>query len=101
MRSDPGSGKKKPPRSVNRRYTCDITASRDTTIGKVFDEADRRDPGHARTWIALVDGDVHQISLVWAQATARGIMAPDHLDRLYPRAGIPAEAAWCFHAPAT
>jgi len=24
------------------------------TIGKVFDEADRRDPDHRRTWIALV-----------------------------------------------
>ena len=35
------------PRAVNRWYTCDITAGRAVTIGKIFDEADRRDPGHA------------------------------------------------------
>ena len=37
---------KKPPRAVNRWYACDITAGRDVTIGKIFDEAERRDPGH-------------------------------------------------------
>ena len=46
MRPEPGSGKTAP-RAVNRWYACDITAGRDVTIGKVFDEADRRDPGHA------------------------------------------------------
>ena len=55
------------PRAVNRWYACDITAGRDVTIGKVFDEADRRDPGHARTWIALVDGDIHQLGLIQAR----------------------------------
>ena len=46
MRPDPGSPGTKGPRAVNRWYTCDITAGRDVTIGKIFDEADRRDPGH-------------------------------------------------------
>ena len=45
------------PRAENRWYACDITAGLDITIGKIFDEADRRDPDHRRTWIALVDGD--------------------------------------------
>ena len=53
MHPEPGSGKNAP-RAVNRWYTIDITAGRDVTIGKVFDEAERRDPEHARTWIALV-----------------------------------------------
>jgi hypothetical protein len=58
---------------VNRWYTCDITAGRDVTTGKVFDEAGRRDPGHQRTLIVLVDGDIHQLGLFQAQAAARGI----------------------------
>src|SRR5205085_7588244 len=60
------------PQAVNRWYACDITAGRDVTIGKVFDEADRRDPDHRRTWIALVDGDIYQLGLIQAQAAARG-----------------------------
>ena len=67
MRPEGGSGKKKPPRAQNRWYTCDITAGRDVTIGKVFDEAERRDPGHARTWIALIDGDIYQLGLIRAR----------------------------------
>jgi hypothetical protein len=70
---DPGPGKKKPPRAQNRWYACDITAGRDVTAGKVFDQADRRDPGHARTWIALAGGDNHQLGLFQAAAAARGI----------------------------
>ena len=65
--SGPGSGKNAP-RAVNRWYTTDITACRDVTIGKVFDEAERRDPGHRRTWIALADGDIYQLGLIQAQA---------------------------------
>ena len=67
MRPEPGSSKNAP-RAVNRWYACDITAGREHTIGKVFDEADRRDPGHARTWIALVDGDIYQLGLIQDQA---------------------------------
>jgi hypothetical protein len=68
-----GTGGKKPPRAVNRWYACDITAGRDVTVGKVFAEAEHRDPGHARTWVALVDGDIYQLGLFQAAAAARGI----------------------------
>ena len=44
MRPDPGQAARRQPRAVNRWYACDITAGRDVTIGKVFDEAERRDP---------------------------------------------------------
>jgi hypothetical protein len=70
----PGPGTStKPPRAENRWYACGITAGRDVTIGKIFDEADGRDPDHARTWIALAGGDNHQIALFQAAAAARGI----------------------------
>jgi hypothetical protein len=97
LRPDPGAGKKAP-RAQDRWYACDITAGRDVTIGKVFDEADRRDPGHLRTWIALVDGDVHQLGLIQAQAAARGITLTILIDFIHVLE-YPWKAAWCFNAP--
>ena len=97
MRPEPGSGKTAP-RAVNRWYTCDITAGRDVTIGKIFDEADRRDPAHQRTWIALVDGDIYQIGLIQAQAAARGVTVTISVDFIHVLEYL-WKAAWCFHAP--
>ena len=97
MRPEGGSAGKKPPRAENRWYTCDITAGRDVTIGKVFDQADRRDPGHARTWIALVDGDNYQLGLFQAAAAARGITLAILVDFIHVLEYL-WKAAWCFHA---
>jgi len=97
MAGGPG-GEEAAPRAVNRWYACDITAGRDVTIGKAFDEAGRRDPGHARPWIALVDGDVHQIALIQAQAAARGVTVTIVADFIHVLEYL-WKAAWCFHAP--
>jgi hypothetical protein len=93
---DPGPGTTKPPRAQNRWYACDITAGRDLTVGKVFAEADRRDPGHARTWIALVDGDNCQLGLFQAAAAARGITLFILIDFIHVLEYL-WKAAWCFH----
>ena len=97
MRPEGGTGGK-PPRAENRWYACDITAGRDVTIGKILDEADRRDPGHLRTWIALIDGDVHQLALIQAQAAARGITLAIVIDFIHVLEYL-WKAAWCFHPP--
>jgi hypothetical protein len=97
MRPDPGTAQDRP-RAENRWYACDITAGRDVTIGKVFDQAGRRDPGHARTWIALVDGDIHQLGLIQAQAAARGINLAILVDFIHVLEYL-WKTAWCFHAP--
>src|SRR6266702_5068416 len=97
MRPDPGAAKNAP-RALNRWYACDITAGRDVTIGKIFDEADRRDPGHRRTWIALADGDICQLALIQAQAAARGITLVILIDFIHVLEYL-WKAAWCFHAP--
>ena len=39
----------------------------------VFDEAERRDPTHTRTWVALVDGNNHQINRIETEAADRGV----------------------------
>ena len=97
MHPDPGRAKDRP-RAENRWYACDITAGRDVTIGKIFAEADRRDPDHLRTWIALVDGDIYQLGLFQAQAAARGITLAVVIDFIHVLEYL-WKAAWCFHAP--
>jgi len=98
MRPGGSTAKKEPPRAQDRWYACDITAGRDVTVGKVFDQADRRDPGRRRTWIALVDGDNHQLSLFQAQAAARGITLFILIDFIHVLEYL-WKAAWCFHPP--
>jgi hypothetical protein len=97
MRPGPGTAPDSP-RAVNRWYACDITAGRDVTIGKIFDEAERRDPGHARAWIALVDGDIYQLGLIQAQAAARGITLTILVDFIHVLEYL-WKTAWCFHPP--
>src|SRR6185437_2181659 len=95
-----GAGKDKPPapRAVNRWYVTDITSGRDVTIARIFDQAERRDPGHRRTWIALVDGDNSQIGQIRAQAAKRGITITILIDFIHVLEYL-WKAAWCFHAP--
>jgi hypothetical protein len=97
MHPDPSRARTSP-EAVNRWYACDITARRDVTIGKIFDEADRRDPGHCRTWIALADGDIYQLGLIQAQAAARGVTVTIVIDFIHVLEYL-WKAAWCFHAP--
>jgi hypothetical protein len=97
MHPDPGTAKDRP-RAQNRWYACDITAGRDVTIGKIFAEADRRDPDHLRTWIALVDGDIYQLGLIQAAAAARGITLAVVIDFIHVLEYL-WKAAWCFHPP--
>ena len=99
MRPDPGPrARPAVPRAVNRWYACDITAGRDVTIGKVFDEAERRDPGRRRAWIALADGDIYQLGLIQAQAAARGVTVTVLVDFIHVLEYL-WKAAWCFHSP--
>jgi hypothetical protein len=94
----PGQPAPQGPAAVNRWYTVDITASRADTIAAVFDHAERRDPGHARTWIALVDGDRHQIEVIQDQAAERGITITILVDFIHVLEYL-WKAAWCFCPP--
>ena len=97
MCRDPGTAANAP-RAVNRWYACDITAGRGVAIGKAFDEAGRRDPGHRRTWIALADGDNSQLALIQDQAAARGVTVVIIIDFIHVL-GYLWKATWCFHPP--
>ena len=55
------------PQALNRSYTCGIVSSCAAVIACVFAEIDRRDPARKRQWIALADGNTHQIDDIPAQ----------------------------------
>jgi hypothetical protein len=93
------AGNKPAPEAVNRRYRVDIAADRSATISWLFDEGERRDPGHERDWIALADGDNHQIRLFQAEAAARGITGLVILIDLIHVLGYLWKAAWALHEP--
>jgi hypothetical protein len=94
----PGQGAPGSPRAVNRWYIADITASCAETIAALFDHAERRDPGHARTWIALADGNRHQIDVITAEAAARDVDVTILIDFIHVIEYL-WKAAWCFHPP--
>ncbi len=64
-------------------------------IAAAFDAAEHRDPGHLRTWVALVDGAKHQIDVVNAEARRRNIAPTIAVDRIHVVEYIWA-AAHCF-----
>jgi pyruvate/2-oxoacid:ferredoxin oxidoreductase beta subunit len=97
MAPSPPAGKDAP-EALNRWYTVDIAADRASTVSDVFDQAERRDPGHARTWIALADGDIYQIGLFQDQAARRGMKITILVDFIHVLEYI-WKVGWCFHEP--
>lgn len=90
------AGRVPAPRTRGKWVTASITHDAEQVISSVFDEADRRDPDHQRTWIALVDGNNHQIEKVRAQARARGVEVTIVIDFIHVLEYL-WKAAWCFH----
>jgi hypothetical protein len=95
MHPDPGD-RAPAPAAVNRWYTCGITAAASTVITAAFEHAEHRDPGHARPWIGLVDGDNHQIACFRDEAAERGISLTILIDFVHVTEYI-WKLAWCFH----
>ena len=60
------------PQALNKWYTCGITATCAEVIAQVMAEAGRRDPELQRDWLALVDGNAHQIECFQNEAADRG-----------------------------
>lgn len=84
------------PVAVNKWLTASVTDDAATVVGQVFAEADRRDPTHARTWIALVDGNNHQIDRIQAEATHRDVDVTILCDFIHVLEYL-WKAAWSFH----
>jgi len=92
------SGERQPkqaPTTAHKWLTASVVNDAATVIAGVFDEAERRDPLHQRTWVALVDGNRHQIDRIEAEADARGIDLTVIVDWVHVLEYLWA-AAWSF-----
>jgi hypothetical protein len=76
-----------------------VVADAAEVLKDIFDEAERRDPTHQRTWVALVDGNNHQIDRVKVESASRGIDVAVIIDFIHVLEYLWA-AAWCFFAEA-
>ncbi|MER5549108.1 ISKra4 family transposase [Streptomyces sp. NPDC002589] len=84
------------PRAVNKWCTASLVRSPEQVIADAFDQARARarDPQHLRPWVVLVDGARHQLDLITAETTRRGVTVHVLLDFVHV-----AEYVWaCAHA---
>jgi len=61
------------PVARNKWLTASIVKAPAEVIKRIFDEAERRDSKHRRTWVALVDGANHQIERIRFEARKREV----------------------------
>lgn len=71
------------PKAAAKWLTASVTDDIPSVIAAGFDEATRRDPAHARDWVALVDGNCAQIDAITAEAAARGAEVTILIDWLH------------------
>jgi len=86
----------KGPVARDKWLTASVEHDTTSVITAVFDEATRRDPGHRRVWLALVDGNAHQIDVIRAQARRRAVKVAIVLDFVHVLEYL-WKAAWCFY----
>ena len=84
------------PAARSKWLTASVVDDAATVVTAIFEEADRRDPNHQRTWIALVDGNVHQIQRIQAEAKNRHVTVVIVIDFVHVLEYL-WKAAWTFH----
>jgi hypothetical protein len=90
---------KEGPRATHKWLTASVVSDAATVVAEIFDEAQRRDPAHARDWVALVDGNNHQIQRIRAESAARDKPVAIVCDFVHVLEYL-WKAAWTFHAEA-
>ncbi len=75
------------PVSANKWLVASVVDDAASVVGRIVDEAQRRDPEHQRSRVALVDGNNHQIDRIGCRGPhAQRVGERRH--RLHPRAGV-------------
>jgi hypothetical protein len=92
------SAQREDPVTSGKWLTASVTDDIPAMIGAMFEEAERRDPAHQRTWIALVDGNRTQIDAISNQATNRGMTVTILIDFVHVMEYV-WKAAWTFFHP--
>src|SRR6266851_8073365 len=91
-----GRGKPQEPQARGKWLTASVTDDIPAVIASAFDEAERRDPGHQREWVVLIDGNNTQIEAVTAEAARRGITVTIVIDFIHVLEYL-WNAAWSFY----
>jgi hypothetical protein len=89
------NGKRPEPQARNKWLTASVTNDIPAVISSAFDEAERRDPGHQREWVVLIDGNNTQIEAVTAGAARRGVTITIVIDLIHVLEYL-WKAAWSF-----
>ncbi|WP_423247582.1 ISKra4 family transposase [Streptomyces achmelvichensis] len=90
--------KVKGPVATGKWVTASVRDSCKDVVATVFDEAERRDPDHARTWVVLVDGAQHQLEVIRAEAEHRKVTVHIVCDIVHVIEYV-WKAAWSFFPP--
>jgi len=83
------------PRAKNKWLKASVTDDARAVIAEMFNAADRRDPEHQRAWVALVDGNDHQIDRIKTEARARKVKIPIVVDFIHVLEYL-WSGCWCF-----
>ncbi len=86
---------KKAPTANAKWLTASVLDDAATVVTAVFDEAERRDPAHEHAWVALVDGNNHQIERIGAEAADRNVKVSTIIDFVHVIEYL-WRAAWSF-----
>jgi len=83
------------PKAKHKWLTASVVEDAATVVADIFDEAERRDPDHQRQWVALVDGNNHQIDRIKTEAKKRKVKVKVVIDVVHVLEYLWG-AAWCF-----
>ena len=79
------------PKAAGKTMSASVRKQAGEVIAGAFAEAHRRDPGCARPWFAVVDGNNHQIQTITTLAADYQVKVPILIDLIHVT-GIPAES---------
>ncbi len=85
------------PTTHSKWLVASVTDDAAKVVAQAFDEADRRDPAYQRRWVALVDGNNHQIDRSNTEARHRGVPVTIVVDFVHVLEYL-WQAAWCCFA---
>jgi len=92
---DPPATASRRPKAKNKWLEASVTDDARAVIADMFNEADRRDPEHKLTWVALVDGNNHQIDRIKREARKRNLKIPIVVDFVHVLEYL-WSGCWCF-----
>jgi hypothetical protein len=85
------------PKAKGKWVTASVAREAAEVVGRVFEEACRRDPRRERRWVALVDGNNHQIERIKAEAGKHDVKVAIVVDLVHVLEYLWG-AVWCFFA---